>query len=207
MKKVLAIIFSILSCLCLFTGCKKGWHADEHKFLYERMNEISIEDDNYSLNGEWNMEGQINLNEIEMIHTLQGEQLTITYVGIEESSNEMFNIKYKECDITVNIKFMEDRSDAYVKIHNIWNEKIEDYNRKSKIAQFKVYDNRFFIITCGLDFGLSGAVWGEIPYCLYYYDFDTDTIKYCGFFSGEYDEEFGSYYGFIRQQGFAISLK
>ena len=65
MKKVLAIIFSILSCLCLFTGCKKGWHADEHKFLYERMNEISIEDDNYSLNGEWNMEGQINLNEIE----------------------------------------------------------------------------------------------------------------------------------------------
>ena len=207
MKKVLAIIFSILSCLCLFTGCKKGWHADEHKFLYERMNEISIEDDNYSLNGEWNMEGQINLNEIEMIHTLQGEQLTITYVGIEESSNEMFNIKYKECDITVNIKFMEDRSDAYVKIHNIWNEKIEDYNRKSKIAQFKVYDNRFFIITCGLDFGLSGSVWGEMPYCLYYYDFDTDTIKYCGFFSGEYDEEFGSYYGFIRQQGFAISLK
>lgn len=102
---------------------------------------------------------------------------------------------------------MEDRSDAYVKIHNIWNEKIEDYNRKSKIAQFKVYDNRFFIITCGLDFGLSGSVWGEIPYCLYYYDFDTDTIKYCGFFSGEYDEEFGSYYGFIRQQGFAISLK
>lgn len=207
MKKILAIVLSVLSCLCIFAGCNKGWHADEHKFLYEKMSEVPIEDATYSLNGEWSEEGNINLNNVDMIHTLQGEQVTITYVGMEEGVNMIYNIKYKNYDKTVDIRFMEDRSDAYVKIHNIWNEKIEDYNRKSKIVQFKVYDDKFFIITCGLDFDLSGSVLREIPYCLYYYDFDTDAIIYCGFFSGEYNEEFGSYQGFITLQGITISLR
>ena len=208
-NRKLVLVFALLiicSFLCGCNACKKGWFADEHEFLYQKMSEIPVEDDTYYLDNK--IEGSVvNLDNIQKELVFQGEKIVITPVSIEDGIYTIFNIKYKNYDLTLNIKFMEDRSDAYVKIHNIWKEKIKNYNSKSEIVQFIVFDGKFFIITCGLDFGLAGSVKGEIPYCLYYYDFDTDVIKYCGFFSGDYDEEFGSYYGFIRHQGFSICIK
>lgn len=201
MKNKIFVTFLTSLLVCVFlccSGCKKGWFADEHKFLYEKMSEIPVEDDTYFLGynwGEWG-EGAIEFSEIQKEHTLQSEKLVITPIDTEESSRTMFNIKYKEYDLTVDIEFMEEKSDVYVKIHNIWKEKIENYNTKSEIVQFKVFDDKFFIITGAMDFGLAATVKGKIPYCLYYYDFDTDAITYCGFYSGDYDEELGYYSGF-----------
>ena len=212
MKRIFAIFFTsliICSFLCGCNACKKGWFADEHKFLYEKMSEILVEDDTYFLDekwGEWG-EGAIEFNQIQEEHILKGEKLSITPIGIEERHHTIFNIKYKEYDFTMNIKFMEDRSDAYVKINNIWKEKIEDYNSKSEIVQFKVFNNKFFIVTCAMRTHLSGSVRGEMPYCLYYYDFDTDEVIYCGFYAGYYDEEFGAYGGFTELGILEISVK
>ena len=47
-KQFLSIVLMIfLSTLCI--SCKKGLYAEEHKFLYNKMSEITVEDDKYYL--------------------------------------------------------------------------------------------------------------------------------------------------------------
>lgn len=206
MRKSKYVVITLALITIFFLLGNKGCFSEEHKFLYQKMSEIPVEDDTYYLDNKINGSA-VDLDNIQKEHVLQSEKLVITPVGIENRIHTIFNIKYKDYDLTLTIRFMEDRSDAYVKIHNIWKDKIKDYNSKSEIVQFIVFDDKFFIITEGLDFGLSGSVKGEIPYCLYYYDFNTDEIIYCGFYSGDYDEEFGSYSGFINKEYFAICIK
>ncbi len=205
MKKIISI-FIVLCLICItLTGCQKGWFADEHEFLYNKMSEIAIEDDTYFL--EYNKKESIVYAEMNKEQILNGDKVTITCVETEQGVYAVYNVQYKGYNFNIDIKFMEDRSESYVKIHNIWKERIDNYNSKSKIVQFKVFNNKLFIITCGMSTHLAGSVRGEVPYCLYYYDFETDALTYCGFYAGTYDKEFGSYDGFRYEQSLTISVK
>lgn len=204
-KQFLSIVLMIfLSTLCI--SCKKGLYAEEHKFLYNKMSEITVEDDKYYL--DYDEENGITYRKnIEKEQVLQGEKLTIDTRYIQENEETVFNIKYRDYDFLLSIEFMENRSEPYVKINDIWKEKLEDYNGKSKIVQIYVFDERLFIVTCNMNTHLAGNVKGETPYCLYYYDFDADDITYCGFFAGTYDSEYGSYSGFSEAQELSIFIK
>lgn len=189
MKKVLAITCSILSCLCLFAGCKKGWFADEHKFLYEKMSEIQIEYSGYSLEGN-NTDYMIPRKSGE--YTYQGEKLIISYGG------PFFKINFKGNETIIDVAFMEERSSVYNDINKIWEGKLEEGRAQeiSEIEHVLVFDDKIFIVTAGLKAQMSASIKGEAPYVLYYYDIDADTVYYCGFYSGKLSES--GYYGGFR---------
>ena len=194
-KRILAIILSAVSCLCLFTGCKKGWYADEHKFLYEKMSEIQIEYSGYSLE-ENNTEYMIQHEGGE--YTYQGEELIISY-------GAFFKINLKNYETIIDVAFMEERSSVYNDINKIWEGKLEEGRAQeiSAIEHVVVFDDKIFIITEGLKVHLAGSVKGETPYVLYYYDIDVDKVYYCGFYSGELNEN-ACYDGFRPDQQLMI---
>ena len=195
-RRLLAIILSIISCLCLFTGCKKSWHANEHEFLYEKMSEIPIEYEGYYLetnnsDPSLEFEGEYNLNKSKLI--------------VEYKGDMGFVIKYKEKEILINSAFLQERSNIYNDINKIWDNKTESggSTHLSEIDRVGVYDEKIFIITMGLREHLSASVKGETPYCLYYYDIELDKVYYCGFYSGELYKT-GYYLGFSKGGGFQI---
>ena len=198
MKRVVAIILSIISCLCLFTGCKKGWFADEHEFLYEKMSEIPIEYEGYYLKEDQQNYIKFSNEKEEVFH---GEKLVITYKG-----DMGFVIKYKEKEILINSAFLQERSNIYNDINEIWDNKTESggSTHLSEIDRVGVYDEKIFIITCGMKANMSASVKGQTPYCLYYYDNELDKIHYCGFYSGKLSET-KYYYGFNPDQLLIIS--
>ena len=199
MKRVVAIILSIISCLWLFTGCNKGWYADEHEFLYEKMSEIPIEYEGYCL-------GKSNSDPVKMEqggeYMLNGVKLNVTYKG-----DLGFVINYKEREVIVDSIFMQEKSKVYNDINKIWDEKLEANNVKEKIENKSVvvFNDKVFIITMGLREHLSASVKGETPYCLYYYDIELDKVYYCGFYSGDFAEK-GFYSGF-REVGGLLQIK
>lgn len=101
---------------------------------------------------------------------------------------------------------MKERSTVYEQINHIWDDKLNENTQStmSEIVGVGVYDEKIFIITCGLDFSLAGTVKGESPYVLYFYDIDTDNILYCNFYAGELNNV-GGYSGFIARQYLTIN--
>ena len=158
-RRLLAIILSIIFCLCLFTGCKKGWYADEHEFLYEKMSEIPIEYEGYYLETNnsdptLEFEGEYNLNKSKLI--------------VEYKGDMGFVIKYNENEILINSAFLQERSNIYNDINKIWEGKLEEGRAQeiSAIEHVVVFDDKIFIITEGLKVHLAGSVKGETPYVL-----------------------------------------
>jgi len=197
-KKLLTIGLAVLLMLCIsvsLAGCKKGWYADEHKFLYERMNEISIEYSGYSLE-ENNTDYMIQHKGGE--YTCQDEKLIVSY-------GDSFKINFKNNETIIDVAFMEERSTVYNDINKIWEGKLEKGGAQetSEIEHVVVFDNKIFIITEGLKVHLAGSVKGETPYVLYYYDIDADMVYYCGFYSGELNE-YECYDGFRPDQQLMI---
>ena len=132
--KLFTIILSIVSCLCLFTGCKKGWYADEHKFLYERMIEIPVEYSGYSL--------EVNNTDYMIQHkggeyTYQGEELIVSYGGF-------FKINLKNNETIIDVAFMEERSTVYNDINKIWNGKLVEggVQKTSEVEHVVVFDDK-----------------------------------------------------------------
>ena len=194
MKKVLAIIFSILSCLCLFTGCNKGWYADQHKFLYEKMSEIPVEYDGYYFENIYGTEEAINKDTNEYIFR---DKILL----VEENK-----IIYDEKETIVDIDFMGERSQVFSYINHLWDEKLENNTQETYISGISVFDNKIFISTCGLKAQLAAEVKGETPFVLFYYDFDLDRIYYCGFYAGEIDEQ-GYYEGFLSNRPKSLVIR
>ena len=182
-RRLLAIILSIISCMCLFSGCK-GWYADEHKFLYEKMSEIQVEYDGYYFENVHGTEEAITKDTNEYI--FRDKTLLV----------EKNKIIYDDKEIIVDINFMEKRSQTFNYINHLWDEKVENNIQETRISGISVFDNKIFIGTCGLKNQLSGSARGVTPFVLFYYDFDLDRIYYCGFYAGEINE-YGGYEGFL----------
>lgn len=123
--------------------------------------------------------------------------------------NEEYNeIVYEGKETLIDAKFMEERSTVYDRINHIWDDKLDEnaQSKVSEIAGVAVYDEKIFIITCGLDISLDATVKGESPYVLYYYDIDKDIILYCDFYAGEVDN-IGYYSGFMTWEYLTIKKK
>ena len=184
MKKFIAIILSVISCLCIFAGCNKGWFADEHKFLYEKMSEIPVEYDGYYF---------VNVHDTEEAITKDTNEYIFRDKPLLVEKNKII---YDDKEIIVDINFMEKRSQTFKYINHLWDEKVENNIQETRISGISVFDNKIFIGTCGLKHRLSGNARGVTPFVLFYYDFDLDRIYYCGFYAGEINE-YGCYEGFL----------
>ena len=202
MKKVLAIIISIISCLCLFTGCKKGWYADDHAFLYKKMSELPVEYDGYYLEPcSWKDE-----------MCVTQVQYTPSYeyafrdgkIFVERKEDGVYTISYNNSEVVVNQSFMEEKSSIYVRINQIWVGKSDRWFSPARIIGIGVFDDKIFIVTCSVQGGISSSVRGKIPNTLYYYDIDTNRVLYCGFYSGELTST-GCYDGFIDGIDFKVN--
>lgn len=211
MKRGVQILSAILCLIIplLSFGCK-GWFADEHKFLYKKMSEIPIEYEGYYLErcGSSSDENIFSGKEqSEYVYNnkplIVNEKNTI----INNAPFMCYTIVYEEKETLIDANFMEERSVVYEQINHIWDDKLNE-NAKSKmseIAGVAVYDEKIFIITCGLDISLAGTVKGESPYVLYYYDIEADTILYCNFYAGELNNV-GGYSGFTARQNLTIKM-
>lgn len=201
MKKVLSIILSIISCLCLFSGCK-GWYADQHKFLYEKMSEIPVEYDGYCLKPcIWHDELCVTKGQ----HIPSYEFVFRDGVLFVQQKNGNYTISYNDFEVVINQSFMEEKSPIYVSINQIWVGKTDALS-PARVTGVGVYDEKIFIVTSSLNRGIDKSVGGECPNVLYYYDFENDAVMYCGFYSGEMTAE-GLYEGFDGWTDFKINKK
>ena len=192
MKTLLTII--LLSCLCLFSGCKKGFFADDHAFLYKKMSEIPIEHKGYYFENIYGTEEAITKDTNEYIFR---DKILL----VEENK-----IIYDEKEIIVDIDFMGERSQTFNYINHLWDEKRENNTQKTYISGISVFDNKIFIGTCGLIAQMGASVKGETPFVLFYYDFDSDKIYYCGFYAGEINEQ-GCYEGFLSSRPKSLIIR
>lgn len=206
----------ILGVVCLGAGylylsscSKKGWFSDEHKFLYEKMSEIPVGYEGYYLDGcgsssDENVFTGKDKNE----YTFRNEPLIVNRKNttINDAPFTYCTIVYKEKEISADAAFMQERSAVYERINHIWDGKLGENTRAkmNEIVSVTVYDEKIFIITCGLSMHLSGTVKGESPYVLYYYDVDADAVYYCGFYSGKLNKYQG-YDGFRPNNNLKIA--
>ena len=114
MKKIIGIFVSIISCLCFLTGCK-GWYADEHEYLYKKMSEIPIEYEGYYLKNLRSSEGFFLGREMEFV--FREKPFVIERLGA--NNEEAWKFLYEENTITIDSKFMEERSQTYDKINHL----------------------------------------------------------------------------------------
>ncbi|MDY4186661.1 MAG: hypothetical protein SOX77_02220 [Candidatus Borkfalkiaceae bacterium] len=206
-KKFLTIILTIVFCLCLFTACK-GCFADEHKFLYEKMNEIPVEYEGYYLEKcGGSSDENVFTGKDHAEYVFRNKPLIVSEKNtmLNNAPFVCYTVVYDEKEILIDAEFMEKRSAVYDRINHIWDGKLnENFKSKtSELAGVAVYDEKIFIITCGLDTGLAGTVKGESPYVLYFYDIDEDKILYCNFYAGELNDV-GGYSGFLAWQYLTI---
>ena len=194
MKKIICIFFSLIICLCLLTGCNKGWFAREHKFLYKKMSEIPIEYEGYYFENIYDTEEAATKDTNEYIFR---DKILL----VEENK-----IIYDEKETIVDIDFMEKRSQTFNYINHLWDEKVENNIQETRISGISVFDNKIFIGTCGLKAQMAATVKGVTPFVLFYYDYDSDKIYYCGFYSGELDE-YGYYEGFSSSRHKSLIIR
>lgn len=203
---------SLLVCVFLCcSGCKKGWFSDEHKFLYEKMSEIPVEYEGYYLeNYKSSSDENVFTGKDQAEYIFRNKPLIVQRkdIVLDNLPFICYTIVYEEKEILIDAKFMEERSTVYDRINHIWDDKLDEnaQSKVSEIAGVAVYDEKIFIITCGLDISLAGTVKGESPYVLYYYDIDKDIILYCDFYAGELNNV-GGYSGFISWQYLTIEKK
>ena len=193
MKNKIFVTFLTSLLVCVFlccSGCKKGWFADEHKFLYEKMSEIPIEYEGYYLGS---TDEEIPVNDNEYIFR---DKLLI----VEEEK-----IIYDNKEIITDSNFMEERSQVFYYINHIWDEKVEN-NQQEVHIKATVFDDKIFILTNGLFLSFAATVRSMSPLVLYYYDIDADEILYCGFYAGELNE-YGYYSGFGENSKSTIKKK
>ena len=193
MKNRIFVTFLTSLLVCVFlccAGCKKGWFADEHKFLYEKMSEIPIEYEGYYLGS---TDEEIPVNDNKYIFR---DKLLI----VEEEK-----IIYDNKEIITDSNFMEERSQVFYYINHIWDEKVEN-NQQEVHIKATVFDDKIFILTNGLFLSFAATVRSMSPLVLYYYDIDADEILYCGFYAGELNE-YGYYSGFGENSKSTIKKK
>ena len=194
-KRCLYIVLGLLI-LCCLSGCQKRCvkFEKEEAYLYEKMSAIPVEYDGYTLEKTSESDYMQLVQSQRIETTLQGEEIAMYY-------DRGIKILYKEKEITLDTKFMEERSDAYNEINKIWDGwNDEDIGPlKIEIEGNCVFDDKVFILTCGLHTSFVGGVKGELPYTLFYYDIINDKVYYTGFYSGEKNE-----YGY---QGFKNNLQ
>ena len=124
MKKIVAIFLSVISCLCLFTGCScnKGWYADDHAFLYKKMSELPVEYDGYYFENIYGTEEAITKDTNEYIFR---DKILL----VEDNK-----IIYDEKEIIVDIDFMEERSQTFSYINHLWDGKLKYNTQKTYIS-------------------------------------------------------------------------
>ena len=202
MKKVLAIIISIISCLGLFTGCMKSWYVDQHKFLYKKMSEIPVEYDGYCLEAcLWDDELCVTKGQ----HIPSYEFVFRDGELFVQQMDGSYTISYNDFEVVINQSFMEEKSPIYVSINQIWVGKTDALS-PARVTGVGVYDEKIFIVTSSMNRGIDKNIAGECPNVLYYYDFENDAVMYCGFYSGEMTPE-GWYEGFNGWTDFKINKK
>ena len=185
MKNKIFVTFLTSLLVCVFlccSGCKKGWFADEHKFLYEKMSEIPIEYEGYYLDDVFGTDEDV--ADSDGTYIFRDKILTV----------EWEKIIYDNKEIITDSKFMEKRSQVFYYINHIWDEKVEN-NKQTVYISATVFDDKIFIITMGLYQAFGATVRSMSPFVLYYYDIDADKVLYCGFYAGELNE-YGYYSGF-----------
>lgn len=117
MKTLLTII--LLSSLCLFSGCKKGWFADEHEFLYEKMSEIPIEYEGYCLKAcLWNDEMCITKGQHipSYEYVFRDGAIFVQRTG----DGRTYTISYNDFEVVIDQSFMEEKNLTYASINQIW---------------------------------------------------------------------------------------
>ena len=188
MKRIFVIFFTLLL-LCMFLvgcgSCKKGFFADEHEFLYQKMSEIPIEYEGYYL------ENVYGTNEFVPPQDRDNEYIFRDKLLIVEEEKIIYDNK----EIITDSNFMEERSQVFYYINHIWDEKVEN-NKQTVYISATVFDNKIFILTNGLFLRFGATIRSMSPFVLYYYDIDADKVLYCGFYAGELNE-YGAYTGFL----------
>ena len=185
MKNKIFVTFLTSLLVCVFlccSGCKKGWFADEHEFLYRKMSEIPIEYEGYYLDDVFGTDEDV--ADSDGTYIFRDKILTV----------EWEKIIYDNKEIITDSKFMEKRSQVFYYINHIWDEKVEN-NKQTVYISATVFDDKIFIITMGLYQAFGATVRSMSPFVLYYYDIDADKVLYCGFYAGELNE-YGYYSGF-----------
>lgn len=195
---LLGVVCLGIGCLCM-SSCSKKF-ADEHKFLYEKMSEIPIEYEGYYLDKcNSSSDENVFIGNDDNEYTFRNKPLIVNQKSttINNAPFTYCTIVYEEKEISADAVFMEERSAVYERINHIWDGKLSENARAemNEIVSVTVYDEKIFIITCGLSIRFVGTVKGESPYALYYYDIDADTVYYCGFYSGELNK-YQCYNGF-----------
>ena len=82
-------------------------------------------------------------------------------------------------------EFVRERSETYRKILQIWG---EGQAIATEMYSVYAYDDELFILTEGLHTRLTLSVKNMTPITLYHYDWETDVVKYAGYYD-EYEHE------------------
>lgn len=198
----------VISYLCI-SSCVKNVSNDisnDHRFLYEKMSEIPIEYNGYYMVlSNDSSDTNVFADEDRSEYSYLGNQLIVNKKYDETGAYR--TITYDQKEISIDVEFLQEKSTAYDRINHIWDGKLND-NATPKISEIvgvTVYENIIFILTCGLSSSLNGAVKGQSPYVLYYYDMGTDTVYYCGFYSGNLNE-YQRYDGFRTGTGKMLKI-
>ncbi len=189
MQKLFQIISVTIVVVILTTtlvGCNP-FDNGSTAYLTQKMDEIPIEFDGYEL---------VRINSLaNSINGFSG-QATVngTVVAVESYVGDYgydYLLIYDDNRILICDEFMRQKSEVYVKIHDIWcnyGQITNASNRKSghsQIYSLYVFDDNLFIITNGLQSTWTQKinVIGFYPITLYKYDLIEEKIYYAGYLS------------------------
>lgn len=184
--RIISLILVLVTGMLAFSGCILENGSND--YLTKKMNEIPVEFDGYEL-----IPGSMTYSTDQVI-SIGDTDITVKLgdaaVTIESHWDESWSITFDGKEIVVNDEFMREKSDVYVRIHDIWcnSEKYSEYCKsagKSKIYNVRVFDDKLFILTNGLKYRWSSKfnVIGFYPITLYVLDLKTEKVYYAGYFS------------------------
>jgi len=178
-KRFLATVLSVcLAVLTLFSFVGCGYEPETFEYLTKKMNEFPIEYPGYQL-----------------VKRDFGEKTIFRYDGMGIVGGEPIDIfcgtyrakvTYRGETRVITPEFVRERSETCRKILQIWGEE-EEQAKATKMYSVYAYDDELFILTVGLQRGMmSHTARNASPITLYHYDWETDVVKYAGYY-GEYD--------------------
>jgi len=174
-KRFLAML--LMGCLAVltlfsFVGC--GYEPETFEYLTKKMNEFPIEYPGYQL-----------------VKDDRPDESMMWYDGtgiVRGETAEMWcgnvnaEVTYRGETREITPEFIRERNETYRKILQIWGDE-EGQAKATRMYSVYAYDDELFILTEGIQIKMmSETARNMTPITLYHYDWETDIVKYAGFY-------------------------
>ena len=203
MKKILTTFFAIM---LLFTaifsvGCSSNDNFEKRekaKYIFENeLPKIEVEVDGYSL---------IKIDRTEFYGQNNGTVDNVNYTS-KLYKKYVKIIREDGAERVLKSEKFVGTSETYNKLYNLYGDIFDNSRFHFRCAQF--VENKIFIIAVGSDEAIERYFW---PNMFFIYDFDTNTLKYCGYaFEDEYPTKLmgidGPYYFNMPEDNFYKVVK